>query len=202
MKQIYQGLILCLSFLGFACSGDVMHKPLPDEKQLDEAIVNTLKLGSFTAVFKSDTATIPFSTRIVPYVFRPEKVFKTRQPAGSFGSIYLDTFYDSENNEGPDKSKLFSADDTIYFKRQIESFKERNVDETLFTTIKLAGYDSIQKLGLPFYKVNQPLFSADQQRIFVEIDHYYYGGGWGQGIVLTKDKGQWVLTKRWKIWGI
>ena len=40
MKQIFQGLILCLSFLGFACSGDVMHKPLPDEKQLDEAIQN------------------------------------------------------------------------------------------------------------------------------------------------------------------
>ena len=202
MKQIFQGLILCLSFLGFACSGDALHKPLPDAKLLDEAIINTLKLGTFTAVFKSDTATVAFSKRIVPYVFHPEKVFKTRQPAGSFGSIYLGTFYDSENNEGPDKSKLFSADDTVYFKRQIESFKERSIDETLFTTIKLAGYDSIQKHGLPFYKVNQPLFSSDQQRVFVEIDHYYYGGGWGQGIVLTKEKGQWVLTKRWKIWGI
>lgn len=202
MKQIFHSIILCLSFLFFACSGDVMHKPLPETKLLDEAILNTLKLGAFTAVFKSDTSTIAFSTRIVPYVFHPEKVFKTQQPAGSYGSIYLDIFYNSDNNLGTDKNKLFSATDTVYFQRQIEAFKERSIDETLFTDVKLAGYDSIQKHGLPFYKVNQPLFSADQKRVFIEIDHYYYGGGWGQGIVLTRDKGQWVLTKRWKIWGI
>ena len=202
MKQIFRSFLIAFTILCFACSGDMMHKPLPESKLVDEAILNTLKLGAFTAVFKSDTTTIAFSTRIVPYVFHPEKVFKTQQPAGSYGSIYLGTFYNSDQNEGTDKSKLFSATDTVYFQRQIDSFKERMIDKTLFTSVKLAGYDSIQKHGLPFYKVNQPLFSADQKRVFVEIDHYYYGGGWGQGIVLTKDKGQWVLTKRWKIWGI
>jgi len=202
MKLIFRSFLIGLSIFVFACSGNVMRKPLPDAKQEDEAILNTLKLGSFTAVFKTDTVSIPFSKRVVPYVSHPEKVFKTRQPAGSYGSIYLNAFYESENNLGTDNNKLFSATDTLYFRRQIESYKERNIDEMLYTDIKLAAYDSIQKHGLSFYKVNQPLFSTDQKRVFVEIDHYYYGGGWGQGIVLTKDKGQWVLTKRWKIWGI
>jgi len=202
MKKIFQGLVLTISILFIACSGDVMHKSLPEAKQVDEAILNTLKLGGFTAVFKKDTSSAPFSKRVVPYVFHPEKIFKTQQPAGTYGSIYLRLFYDSENNTGADKNKIFSATDTVYFLRQIESYKTRNIDETLFSDVKLADADSIQKHGLSFYKVNQPLFSADQKRVFVEIDHYYYGGGWGQGIVLTKDKGQWVLTKRWKIWGI
>lgn len=195
-------MLLLFSLSLFACTGGSFNRPLPTHQQMDEAISNLLKLEPLKAVFKSDTSQTPFSKRIVPYIFHPEKVYKTPPPVGTFGTLQMAKFYTSENNLGKDKQMLFSTTDTTYFRKQIDAYKTRDIDTTYFADIKLADYDSILNRKLSYYKVNVPLFSADHSKVFIELDHYHYGGGWGQGIILAKQNGEWVLLKRWMIWGI
>ena len=115
---------------------------------------------------------------------------------------FCSPLFNSENNSAGDNDKLFSAKDTAYFLKQINSYKTHNVGENLFKEIKLCEYDTIITKRLPHFKVALPLFSKDQAIAYIQVDRIYYGGGWSEGIILKKENNKWFLYRKWTIWKI
>jgi hypothetical protein len=202
MKYIFRTLLLSSLITIIACSCNNANQPVPGDSLINEVILAALKVDSIKEVYKSDTSQNPLCKRITPYIFHPEKVYKTPPPPGTFATLNLKIFYNSENNSAGDNDKLFSAKDTAYFLNQINLYKTHNVDENLFKEIKLCDYDTIVNKRLPHFKAALPLFSKDQTMAYIQIDRIYYGGGWSEGIILKKEDNKWFLYRKWTIWHV
>jgi len=202
MKYIFQILILSVITIFIACSCNNAGQPVPGDSLINEVILSALKVDSIKEVYKSDTSQNPLSKRITPYILHPEKVFKTPPTPGTYATLNLTTFFNSENNSAGDNDKLFSAKDTAYFLRQINLYKTHNVDENLLNEVKLCDYDTIVNKRLPHFKVALPLFSKDQSMAYIQVDRIYYGGGWSEGLILKKENKKWFLYRKWSIWHV
>ena len=202
MKYIFRVLILSVVIIFISSSCNNASQPVPEYPLINEVILNALKVDSIKEVYKSDTSINPLSKRITPYILHPEKVFKTMPLPGSYATLNLKTFYNSENNSAGGNDKLFSARDTAYFLRQINTYKTHNVDESLFGDLKLCDYDTIVSKRIPHFKVALPLFSKDQSLAYVQVDRIYLGGGRSEAIILKKENNKWFLYRKWTIWHI
>jgi len=202
MKYIFRSILITALSIFIVCSCNNASQPVPNKLLINEVILSVLKVDSVKEVYKSDTSQNPLSKRITPYILHPEKVFKTLPPPGTYATLNLKIFYNSENNSAGDNDKLFSAKDTAYFLQQINSYKTHNVEENLFKDIKLCDYDTIVYKKLPHFKVALPLFSKDQTMAYIQVDRIYYGGGKSEGIILKKENNNWFLYRKWTIWHV
>ena len=115
-----------------------------------------------------------YITQLVPSKIKGQTFFSSKD------SLYL-----LEQNSNPDKLKIGKS----------------IVEKLNTTTIEKTKIRRKNRQRSRFYEMTIPIFSADKQNAYVELD-YECGGlcGSGQAIYLKKINGKWKIILQWQSW--
>lgn len=115
-----------------------------------------------------------YITQLVPSKIKGQTFFSSKD------SLYL-----LEQNSNPDKLKIGKS----------------IVEKLNTTTIEKTKIRRKNRQRSRFYEMTIPIFSADKQNAYVELD-YECGGlcGSGQAIYLKKINGKWKIIVQWQSW--
>ena len=136
-------------------------------------------------------------------IYIPEKVNKGLvriPPSSSFSNVSIEDllFYR--------KSGFFSTKDSLYLVEQNSNPQKFKIDQILLDKINQTTKEKeINKKesgkSFNFYEMTIPIFSLDNQKAYLELNHYCGGlCGSGESIYLEKIKGKWKIIDKWTTW--
>lgn len=101
---------------------------------------------------------------------------------------------------------FFSSKDSLYLLEQNSNPDKLKIGKSIVeklntTTIEKTKIKRKNRQRSRFYEMTIPIFSADKQNAYVELD-YECGGlcGSGQAIYLKKINGKWKIIVQWQTW--
>ena len=106
------------------------------------------------------------------------------------------------------KSEFFKVKDSLHLLKQNSNPQKFKIDKIIFDKINLTTKEienNKRKTGKPFdfYEMTIPFFSSDNQKAFVQLNHYCNGlCGNGVSLFLEKINGKWKIVDSWETWMI
>jgi len=104
------------------------------------------------------------------------------------------------------KSEFFKVKDSLHLLKQNSNPQKFKIDKIIFDKINLTTKEienNKKKTGKPFdfYEMTIPVFSSDNQKAFVQLNHYCNGlCGNGVSLFLEKINGKWKIVDTWETW--
>ena len=104
------------------------------------------------------------------------------------------------------KSEFFKVKDSLHLLKQNSNPQKFKIDKIIFDKINLTTKEienNKRKTGKPFdfYEMTIPVFSSDNQKAFVQLNHYCNGlCGNGVSLFLEKINGKWKIVDSWETW--
>ncbi|MCC9072167.1 hypothetical protein LNQ49_11300 [Flavobacterium sp. F-65] len=206
MKKIFLILLVSLSFTN--C------KKIKNETKFDSSkikdineIVKTVIIEDSLNVLINGKGTKMFCEELIKLdIYIPEKTKDNEPipppPPPSFNAISIEDLLCSKiGNE-----IFFTSRDSLYLLQQNSNPQtlkiEKEVVEKINSTTKEKEINK-KKLGesYNFYEMTIPVFSSDNQKAYLELNHYCDGlCGSGKSIFLKKINGKWKIIDKWRTW--
>ena len=105
-----------------------------------------------------------------------------------------------------EKSEFFKVKDSLHLLKQNSNPQKFKIDKIIFDKINLTtkkNENNKKKTGKPFdfYEMTIPVFSSDNQKAFIQLNHYCNGlCGNGVSLFLEKINGKWKIVDTWETW--
>lgn len=99
----------------------------------------------------------------------------------------------------------FKKSDSLYILTQYYFLKHFTVDGKSLTNVKFINGDELKKEQVarkkrtPYYELSIPIFSLDQQQVYVQLNRYTEGA-MGYMFILRKIEGQWKIVRQKYTW--
>ena len=206
MKKIFLILLVSLSFTN--C------KKIKNESEFDSSkikdineIVKTVILEDSLNVLIHGKGTKMFCEELIKLdIYIPEKRKDNEPipppPPPSFNDISIENLlYSKIENE-----IFFTSKDSLYLLQQNLNPQilkiEKEIVEKINSTTKEKEINK-KKLGesYNFYEMTIPIFSSDNQKAYLELNHYCGRlCGSGKSIFLKKINGKWKIIDKWRTW--
>lgn len=107
----------------------------------------------------------------------------------------------------PNDSLHFKKADSLYILTQYYSLKHFTVDRRTLTNVRFISENELRteqiagKKRTPYYELSIPIFSLDQQQVYVQLNRYVrLNGAMGYMFILRKIKGQWKIVRQKYTW--
>ncbi|WP_268847570.1 hypothetical protein [Flavobacterium aestivum] len=192
-------------FLFLGCKKQKEETKLQDSKfsdinQIVEVIINQDSLY----ISKNDKSSIAFCIDLVKIniqipIKNKEKLY---EPPTPFNSVSINQLLSYKINN----DNFFSKADSTYLVSQSLGLKEFKIEQKIIEKIKSTTFDKEelkQKTGkkYDFYEMTIPVFSKDNSKAYVEINHYCGGlCGSGKAFFLSKINGEWRIINKTQTW--
>lgn len=204
MKKLL--LILLVSFSFTKCKNNKENE-LDSSKIKDiNEIVKTVILEDTLNVLKNEKESGMFCEELVKLdIYIPEKRKDNESippPPPSFYKISIENLlYHKIENE-----MFFTSVDSIYLLKQNLNTEKLKIKKDIAEKINLTTKEKeINKRengkSYNFYEMTIPIFSSDNQKAYIELNHYCGGlCGSGKSIFLKKIDGKWKIIEIWRTW--
>jgi hypothetical protein len=160
-----------------------------------EDSLNVLKNGTDTGMFCKEL------TKLSVYVPKKTKNGEIPPPPPpSFKEVSIEDLLHYR------KSFYFSAKDSLSLLKQNSNPEKFKIDESLAKKINQTTKEkeiNKKKMGKPFdfYEMTIPIFSLDNQKAYLELNHHCGGlCGGGTSIYLRKINGKWKIVDKRQTW--
>jgi hypothetical protein len=172
---------------------------LKDINQIVQVVIiedslNVLKNGTDTRMFCKEL------TKLSVYVPEKTKNGEIPPPPPSFKEVSIEDLLHYR------KSFYFNAIDSLSLLKQNSNPEKFKIEESLAEKINQTTKEkeiNKKKMGKPFdfYEMTIPIFSLDNQKAYLELNHHCGGlCGGGTSIYLRKINGKWQIVDKRQTW--
>ncbi len=206
MKKLILILLVSLSFT--KCKNNDNQAEIDSSKinEINE-IVKTVILEDSLNVLKNNKDSKKFCEELIKLdIYIPEKRKNNEPnpppPPPSFYKISIENllYYKIENEF------FFTSKDSLYLLQQNLNPEKLKIEKAVIKNINLTTNEKeINKIKMGksynFYEMTIPIFSSDNQKAYVELNHYCGGlCGSGKSIYLKKINRKWKIVDKWSTW--
>ncbi|OCB71792.1 hypothetical protein [Flavobacterium crassostreae] len=206
MKSLLLILLVSLSFTKCKNISDEPEFNSSKIKDISE-IVKTVILEDSLNVLKNDKKTKMFCEDLIKLdIYIPEKRKDNEPipppPPPSFNNISIQNLL----NNKIENQIFFTSKDSLYLLKQNLNPQKLKIEKEIVEKINLTSKEKeINKKGkgefYNFYEMTIPIFSSDNQKAYVELNHYCGRlCGSGKSIYLKKINGKWKIVDKWRTW--
>ncbi|EKT3966161.1 hypothetical protein NTJ12_001216 [Flavobacterium psychrophilum] len=205
MKNIL--LILLVSFSLTKCKNNSETKFDSSKIKDINEIVKTVILEDDLNVLKNEKESKMFCEELIKLdIYIPEKRKDNEPipppPPPSFNDISIENllYYKIENE------MFFTSNDSLYLLQQNLNPQKLKIETEVVEKINLTTKEkegNKRKIGesYNFYEMTIPVFSSDNQKAYLELNHYCGGlCGSGKSIFLKKINSKWKIVDKWRTW--
>ncbi|WPP52206.1 hypothetical protein [Catalinimonas niigatensis] len=180
--------ILLIILIGVSCKPKAV-----DEELIISILENYIEEDS---LYSSDY----IYPELLPYIYyQPEYSddgLEHPTPPPSYEGEYLNEIKFIERLEC---EKYFSYEDSSHIKHQI--FLSSKIFSTLnLSSLSKREFEFSPDEAASWYAFYLPVFNNDSSAVYVQYDYQYEGVGYGNGAILVKKNGHWIMVKfisRW-----
>jgi len=206
MKKIFLILLVSLSFTNCKKINNETEFDSSKIKDINE-IVKTVILEDSLNVLINGKGTKMFCEELIKLdIYIPERRTDNEPipppPPPSFNDISIENLlYSKIENE-----IFFTSKDSLYLLQQNLNPQTRKIEKEVVEKINSTTKEKElkkKKLGesYNFYEMTIPIFSSDNQKAYLELNHYCGGlCGSGKSIFLKKINGKWKIIDKWRTW--
>lgn len=204
MKKILMILIICLLFAN--CKKNETEFDKSEIKDINE-IVKIVILEDSLNVLKSENDSKMFSENLIKLnIYIPEKRKENEPipppPPPSFNNVSIENLlnYKIENQ------LFFTSKDSLFILEQNLKPNILKIENEIIEKINATSKKNEQekkKIGKSYnyYEMTIPIFSKDNQKAYLELNHYCGGlCGSGKSIYLKKINKKWRIVDKWRTW--
>jgi hypothetical protein len=206
MKKLILILLVSLSFT--KCKNNDNQAEIDSSKinEINE-IVKTVILEDSLNVLKNNKESKKFCEELIKLnIYIPEKRKNNEPnpppPPPSFYKISIENllYYKIENE------MFFTSKDSLYLLQQNLNPEKLKIEKVILQKINLTTEEreiTKRKNGelYNFYVMTIPIFSSDNKKAYVELNHYCGGlCGSGKSIYLKKINKKWKIVDKWRTW--
>jgi hypothetical protein len=206
MKKLILILLVSLLFTKCKNNNNEIEIGSPKINEINK-IVKTIILEDSLNVLKNDKESKMFCEELIKLdIYIPEKRKKNEPipppPPPSFYKISIEDLlnYKIENE------MFFTSKDSLDLLRQNLNPEKLIIEKDILQKINLTTEErenTKRKNGelYNFYVMTIPIFSSDNNKAYVELNHYCGGlCGNGKSIFLKKINGKWKVVDKWRTW--
>lgn len=201
-----KNIILIITFLSLLSCKNSEEKPefeVSKVKDVNE-ILKTIIIEDSLNVSKNGKDSRMLCEELIKLnIYIPEKTKDGKippPPPPSFNNVSIEDLLHYR------KSGFFSSKDSLHLLKQNSNPQKFKIDQVLFEKINQTTKEkeiNKKKIGKSynFYEMTIPVFSLDNQKAYIELNHYC-GSLCGNGIsiYLKKIHGKWKIIDKWKTW--
>jgi hypothetical protein len=192
---------LIIIMIAFSCQNNKKENIAIEKNNEIEKIVECVILQDSLNVFKNDPTAIPISKELKKLKVYPQDLNAKNIPPKPVNGIYLnDLFYYKFD------VPFFSEKDSLKILAQNDILKTYIINSPITKRILLTTYEEQKKksknnLDASFLFLTIPIFSADHNKAYLEINEKCFGNcGWGKAIYLEKENGEWKIIYKCELW--
>jgi hypothetical protein len=192
---------LIILMIAFSCQNNKKENIAIEKNNEIEKIVECVILQDSLNVFKNDSTAIPLSKELKKLkVFSGDLNAKPVPPKPVSGIYLNDLFYYKLD------ITFFPKKDSLQILAQNDVLKTYIINSPIAKRILMTTFEEQKKkskknLDANFLYLTIPIFSADNNKAYLEINEKCFGNcGWGKAIYLEKQNGKWKIIYKRELW--
>jgi hypothetical protein len=205
MKKILLILLVSLSFTKCKNNSETEFD-ISKIKDINE-IVKTVIIEDSLNVLKNEKESKMFCRELIKLeIYIPEKR-KDNEPFPPLPLPFSNVISIEKLLSFKIENKMFfTSKDSLYLLQQNSNPQKLKIEKKVIEKINLTTKEkeiNKKKIGesYNFYEMTTPIFSSDNQKAYLELNHYCGGlCGSGKSIFLKKINGKWKIIDKWGTW--